>query len=577
MALGLFLLVLAAAVGLAQPLATRYVLETIGQSRPLGTAVALLVGLVLASAAAQGAGQYLMLRSAEDVVLSSRRRLVNRLLTLSVPSIRSQSPGDLMSRVTSDTALIRQIALQSLVQFVTGFVVITGAIGVMLWLDWVLFIVTFAVVAVLGLLLGLILPHIRAAARQTQDNVGVIGSELERVLGAYTTVKASGAERLEGERLGATVSRARDSGVRTALWNSLAGTVSVLAVQAAFLVVLGVGGWRVQQQEISVATLIAFLLYAMQLSSPVLQLTQAVTSFQAGRAALERIAEVDHLEPEARSGDAGRASSPREPSATASLDAAVWEPAASLEHVTFQYPGQSVPALRDVTMMVPGTGITAIVGPSGAGKSSVLQLLAGFYQVAEGSVCVGGRSTATWDLSELRRCVAYVEQEAPIMAGTLRDNIVYGQDDVDEQHLLAAVRRTGLEHRVPSLEAAERQVGHRGNALSGGERQRLAIARALLREPRLLLLDEATSQLDSLSQANLSDVVAEVARDTAVVVVAHRLSTIVGAAQIIVMENGAVRATGRHEDLLERDEVYRELVSQSGTPHDGVATLQGPE
>ncbi len=561
MSIGLLLLVLGSLVGLGQPLATRYVLDSIGTGSALGGAVVLLVAFVLAAAVTQGLGQFLMLRSAEAVVLSSRRRLVDPLLGLSVTGMRRRDPGDLMARVTSDTALIRQIALQSLAQAVSGGVVVVGAIVVMLILDPLLFAVTAAVVGAVGLVLGVLMPRIRRSSRRTQQAVGEMGNELERVLGAYTTVKAAGAERLESERLGRRVQKAHDSGVRTAWWNSLAAMTSVLAVQAAFLVVLGVGGWRVQSGAMSVTTLIAFLLYAMQLSAPVLQMTQAISAFQSGRAALERIAELDAAEREADPAAAGNVGDPaRVPGAVADLAAVSWSPAVQLRHVRFTYPGEREPAIRDATFEIPERGLTAIVGPSGSGKSSVLRLIDGFYPFDDGEFLVGGRPLAEWDLAALRAEVAYVEQETPLLAGTLRDNLTYGAGDVGPALLTAVLRRTGLAHLVDA--DLDEQVGHRGSGLSGGERQRIAIARALLRDPRVLLLDESTSQLDATNEALIRRTVAEVAADRAVVLVAHRLATVVDADRIVVMADGRVDAVGTHDELMESGGLYRTLVEQ---------------
>ncbi|WP_111766288.1 ABC transporter ATP-binding protein [Nakamurella deserti] len=561
MSIGLLLLVLGSLVGLGQPLATRYVLDSIGAGSALGGAVVLLVAFVLAAAVTQGLGQFLMLRSAEAVVLSSRRRLVDQLLGLSVTGMRRRDPGDLMARVTSDTALIRQIALQSLAQAVSGAVVVVGAIVVMLVLDPLLFTVTAAVVGTVGIVLGVLMPRIRRSSRQTQRAVGEMGNELERVLGAYTTVKAAGAERMESERLGRRVQKAHDSGVRTAWWNSLAAMTSVLAVQAAFLVVLGVGGWRVQSGAMSVTTLIAFLLYAMQLSAPVLQMTQAISAFQSGRAALERIAELDAAEREADPAVAASVDDvARVPGAVADLGAVSWSPAVELRGVSFTYPGERTPAIRNASFTVPERGLTAIVGPSGSGKSSVLRLIDGFYPFTSGEFLVGGRPLAEWDLAALRAQVAYVEQETPLLAGTLRDNLTYGADDVDRSTLEAVLRSTGLAHLADA--DLDEQVGHRGSGLSGGERQRIAIARALLRDPRVLLLDESTSQLDATNEALIRRTVGEVAAARAVVLVAHRLATVVDADQIVVMADGRVEAVGTHDELMAAGGLYRTLVDQ---------------
>ncbi|WP_158716266.1 ABC transporter ATP-binding protein [Blastococcus sp. Marseille-P5729] len=557
MAFGLLLLVISAAVGLAQPLAVRFVLDKLAASEPLGTAVLILVGLVVASALCQGSGTFLMQRAAEDVVLSTRKRLIRKLLSVAVPEMRKAEPGDLMARVTSDTALIRQIALSSLVQLVTGTVMVVGAIVLMILLDWVLFLVTFGVVLVVGLLMGIIMPRIRRSSQQTQKNVGKMGSELERVLGAYTTVKASAAEDEERERLVDRMVKAHDSGIRTALWSSLAALTSTLAIQASFLAVLGFGGYRASTGAMEVPTLIAFLLYAMQLSAPVLQLTQAVSVFQSGRAALERIAEVDSFESE-MDADPGEA-----PGTAANLGAVDWDPAAQFEQVTFSYPNAEAPALSDFTLTIPERGLTAIVGPSGSGKSSVLRLVEGFYPLDHGRVRVGGRDVVEWDLDELRNAVAYVEQESPTPAADVAGNLTYGLDDVDEQHAQEVLERVGLRERF--AETKDQTLGHRGATLSGGERQRLALARALLRRPRLLLLDEATSALDAANEAMIRDLVNDVAREISVVVVAHRLSTIRDAGQIIVVENGKIRAHGTHEQLLAVDVLYASLVSAQDT------------
>jgi ABC-type multidrug transport system fused ATPase/permease subunit len=305
----------------------------------------------------------------------------------------------------------------------------------------------------------------------------------------------------------------------------------------------------------------------MQLSQPVLQLTSAVSSFQSGRAALERIAETETFEqesefrapgidPEAIPGGARGDQGPREP-----------EPAVRFEHVTFRYPGSAEPTLRDLTLTITGAGLTALVGPSGSGKSTVLRLIEGFYPIEKGRIWVSDRVLGDWDLSLLRNHVAYVEQESPVLAGTIGANLTYGIDDeeVPEEEVGQALEKVGLADRVTSL---DQPVHHRGDDLSGGERQRISIARALLRRPQLLLLDEVTSQLDASNEMLMRSLIQEISQQIPVVMVAHRLSTVVDADCVVLMQDGKVRATGSHRDLLARDSLYREMIEQQNISAD---------
>ncbi|OHV43030.1 ABC transporter ATP-binding protein [Pseudofrankia sp. BMG5.36] len=234
----------------------------------------------------------------------------------------------------------------------------------------------------------------------------------------------------------------------------------------------------------------------------------------------------------------------------------------AFQQVVFSYrPG--LPFVHQgVTFTVPAGGMTAVVGPSGAGKSSLFALLERFYDVTAGRVLVDGRDVRDWRLTDLRRSIGYVEQEAPVLAGTLRANLTLGLSDIEEEHLWEVVRLARLDDVIQILPGGlDGWIGHRGGTLSGGQRQRIAIGRALLRQPRLLLLDEATSALDAVNEAALRDALATAAETTTVMVVAHRLSTVVNARQIVVLEAGQVRAVGTHADLLDLDPVYRELAT----------------
>ncbi|KAF5992617.1 MULTISPECIES: ABC transporter ATP-binding protein [Streptomyces] len=547
---GALLALTTGATGLVLPLVARGLIDDLSHDRPIGRALIGMAALVVTNAAVGALGSYVLRRTAESVVLGARRALSSYLLRLRIPAVDRSEPGDLMARITSDTTLLREVTTDSLVGIGTGGLTLVATVVMMGLVDVVLLGVTLGVILCAGTVLGVIVPRINRASKQAQDAVGVMGASLERILGALRTVKASGAEHREEQTIHAAAEESWRQSVRAAKWSAAAGNTAGLAMQIAFITVLAVGGARVATGAIQVGTLVAFLLYVFYLMSPIQQVVGAITQYQTGAAALARIQEALRLPAEP---DALPAPLPTPGAAPAAL---------AFDDVRFRYADDLPYVHHGVTFSVPARGMTAFVGPSGAGKTTVFSLIERFYDPEAGVITVDGLPLEQWDLPRLRSAIGYVEQDAPVLSGSLRDNLLLGNpeaDDADVTRVLKTTRLDGLVARLPR--GLDTLVGHRGTKLSGGERQRVAIARALLRHPRLLLLDEATSQLDAVNEAALRDTVADVARTTTVLVVAHRLSTVTMADRIVVMDAGRVRAVGTHRELVAGDPLYAELAA----------------
>ncbi|WP_243741355.1 ABC transporter ATP-binding protein, partial [Streptomyces sp. 8K308] len=545
------LLVLAASVsGLVQPLVAQRVLESLAAGESAAGPIVWLAALVLAGAGLTGLQSWWQQRTAERVVRQVRRDLAFRLIRLRVPELDRRAPGDLIARVTSDSTLLQNAATEGLVNVANGTLSMAGALVLMGTVHVGLLVVTVAVLLTVTALLTLVLPRIRQAVSRAQESVGAVGAALDRTLGAARTVKANGAEARETAAAEEAIDGAYRAGLTGARYAAWVRVLSGVSVQAAFLAVLGVGGALVASGELTAPALIAFLLYVFYLASPIGSLVAGLGTLQLGLGAVGRIEEVGRLPVEEDVDHAPRRAGDQGPA-----------PAVEFDDVWFSYPGRG-PALSGVTFTAPAGGQTALVGLSGAGKTTTFALLQRFYEPAAGRIRIGGVDIADLGRAEVRRRIAYVEQDSPVMAGTLEENLRYAQPDAPPEDIAEALRLTRLDALVARLpEGVRTSVGTRGVTLSGGERQRLAIARALLRRPEVLLLDEATAQLDARNEQALREAVDSASRRCTVILIAHRLSTVTGADRIVVLEHGRVRATGGHEELVASDALYRELAA----------------
>ncbi len=544
-----------AAAALAQPALVGRVIAAVGAGEPLLPVVSLLVLVLVAGAVLNAVQSYLLQRTGEGVVLTTRRTVADRLLRLPVAEYDRRRTGDLMSRVGADTTLLRATVTSGVVEVAGSAVVAVGALVAMALVDVWLLLVTVTSVAVGLTVVVASSRRVRKLSRRAQDEVGAMTAAVERALSAVRTIRASGATAREVRGVGASAERAYRAGVAVARVEALVAPAGSIAVQGAFLAVLGLGGYRVATGSIAVADLVAFILYLFLLVMPLGQAIGAWTQLQTGLGALARIQEVLVLEPErdAVAEVGGATTAPRVPSPGV--------PLLELDDVSFAYP-DGTRVLDGVSLSVPAGSRVALVGPSGAGKSTVLALVEGFYPLSGGAIRWAGTDVRELPRAALRARLGYVEQEAPVLAGTVRENLLLAAPDAADDELWAVLADVGLTAVVQrSPRGLDVPVGDEGVLLSGGERQRLAIARSLLARPALLLLDEPTASLDARNENLLRETLAAAAADRALLVVAHRLSTVLDSDQIVVLDAGRVVARGTHDELVDTSPLYRELAS----------------
>ncbi len=547
--IAVILSVIASVLALGQPLLMGQVISAVEAGTEFTTLAIGIVALLVSAALINGYQYYLLYRTGEGVVLGTRKKLIARLMRLPIKEYDRRRTGDLVSRVGADSTLLKAVLTQGLVDAVGGLLQFFGAIIVMAFIDPVLLGSTLLVVFVAVAAIALTGRKIRSATTKSQQMVGAMSAAVERALGAIRTIRAARAEQRETEAIEKDATAAYEQGVKIAKLSAIVAPIAQVSFNAAFIVVLGLGGLRVATGATTIANLVTFVILLFFMIGPLISAFGAYTSVMGALGALARIQEIMVVAPEQQG------TGERKPTNEIAIE---------FEGVEFHYEpetdGAEKPILRGVNFKIPRGNRVAIVGPSGAGKSTIFSLIERFYEPTAGVIKLDGQPVHEIELGELRGQIGYVEQDAPVLAGSFRENLLLGSADASDGQLLEVLEMVNLSavlNRDPK--GLDAEVGENGIMLSGGEQQRLAIARALLAAPPILLLDESTSALDGPNEQRMREAIDAVAKNRTLIVIAHRLSTVVDSDQIIVLEGGHVIGTGTHSELVKSTPLYAEL------------------
>ena len=538
------------------------------------------LGLILASGVATVFQHYYLQKVGESIVNDARRKLSRHLLRLQIKEYDERKTGDLISRVASDTSRLRTGFLQVFLAGTTGIPLILGAGVIMLVIDPVLLGTALMLIALMGLLIAVVSRVIQGTSLAAQHELGELTSRVERDMTAIRTIRAANATASETASLDEQVETTWQACLKVAKAESVVAPIANVGLQFSAIIVILAGAHRVTTGALSMAGLVQFGSLLFILLSPLGQMMAAVSELHSSLASLERVNEIFDL-PQEDEVDVVNLL----PQATLNLSAPALRrrrsraPAIEFEDVYFTYGAREFGTgleddpdslvLHGLNLTVPEGRRVAIVGPSGAGKSTVLQLVERFYDVDGGAVRVFGKDIRDYSREDLRRHLGYVEQDSPVLSGTLRQNLTLGTPDITDDQCLAALNAVNLEYLASrSSLGLEALVGESGAGLSGGERQRLAIARSLLSGRKILLFDEATANLDSHNERQIGDVLTNLRGNHTVLVVAHRLSTIMDADLIHVLEHGRLVASGQHHQLVEMSTIYRNLAKEQHLIYD---------
>nr|WP_253899884.1 ABC transporter ATP-binding protein [Corallococcus carmarthensis] len=527
-----------------------------GEQRPVWLAVGGLVAIALGRGLFNFLQGYLAERASQGVAFDLRDALFARIQRLSFSYYDQAQTGQLLTRLTSDVEAVRTFVGSGVVQFAAAAAMLLGCAGLLLYLDPVLGLAALSSVPPILWVLRRFMRRMRPLFGQLQALLGTLNTTLQEDLRGLRVVRAFSGEARELQRYGKTNAELKEKNLRVV--DALADNFPFVTFFASLgtLMVVGVGGWRIFHQKLTLGELVAFNSYLAFLLMPLMTLGFFAASMSRASASAQRVFELLDTAVEVTD----RPGAVPLPSLQGRIE---------LRDVRFRYAGSDREILRGVSVTLEPGQLVAVLGTTGSGKSTLINLLPRFYDVTGGAVLLDGQDVRDVTLASLRSQMGVVLQDALLFSGTVRENIAYGRPEATQAQVEAAAEAAQAAEFIRELpQGYDTVVGERGVGLSGGQRQRLAIARALLTDPRLLILDDSTSAVDARTETAIQGALDALMRDKrrTAIVIAQRISTVRDADLILVLDEGRIAAKGRHEELKATSELYNDILGSQLLP-----------
>lgn len=543
--LSVFLSIINSLFKLAIPILIGRIINTISTDQLIYSEILILISLIIITTLMTAFNFYLFNKISEIVIFSIRYLIVRRVIFMDINFFNKNSSGELISRITEDTLIINDFVSQKLPNVVPSFITLIGAIIILFYIDWKTMIIIIIIIPIILIVLVPIGNIIESISYQTQNEMSIFTSNLNIIFQRISLIKSQTTENNELKKLHNNLDNLYKYGLKESkILSILQPIISLLSLIIVSLLII-ISSIRISNGDMTFSNLIIIILVLFQLISPSLNIISLVTDYKKSLGASKKL--VDLIK------------NPIE-NITSKNSNKIKHGSLRLSNVSFSYDNQKE-ILKNINIDFGSNGIIAIIGPSGSGKSTLLNILNRFYSIDKGEITLGNKNIYNYSLYEWRNFIAYVMQTNLVMPISIKENILYGNNTSD-------FKKYAKEAYIDSFSKSfntsyDTLLGEKGEPLSGGQQQRLSIARAFAKEASIILLDEATSNLDTISEYKIQKSIEKKSKDTLIIIVAHRLSTILNADKIYFLKNGTVTGEGTHDFLIKNHLDYQKFMKNN--------------